>query len=137
MTTGSRSLLLCGFLAAAAAPGVALADDPVPASCARSQSIYDWRPLDDGTIVVRTSPAKSYRVTFTAPCRHLKWSVLARVDTRPTSATACLSRGDVILFGRGPRRPDNSFEQEERCVVQTVEPYEEPAQPTPTPPPSN
>lgn len=138
MITGPRSALLCALLAAALAPDLAIADDPdVPASCARTQSIYDWRPLDDGTIVVRTSPSRSYTVTFTSPCRHLRWSVLARVDTRPAGAMACLSRGDVILFGRGPRRPDDSFEQEERCVVQSVEPYEEPAQPAPPPAPSN
>ena len=106
-----------------------------PASCVRTQSIDDWRALEDGSIVVRTSPSKSFKVTFTAPCRHLKWSVLARVDTRPTGALACLTRGDVILFGRGPRRSNDTFEQEERCVVKSIEPYEEP-QPTP-PPPAN
>ena len=132
----NRLLSYAAFVSAIGCAGVVIAADQAgaPASCVRTQSIDDWRPLDDGSIVVRTSPAKSFKVTFTAPCRHLRWSVLARVDTRPTGATACLTKGDVILFGRGPRRPDDSFEQEERCVVKTVEPYEEPK---PTTPPAN
>ena len=113
---------------------VAADDQPAaPTSCVRTQSIDDWRPLDKWAIVVRTSPSKSFKVTFSSPCHHLRWSVLARVDTRPTTATACLSRGDVILFGRGPRRDDDSFEQEERCTVKSVEPFGEPAPPPASP----
>jgi hypothetical protein len=61
----------------------------------------------------------------------MSWSVLARVETRLTTATVCLSRGDVIVFGRGGRRADDSFKEEERCGVDTVEPFEEPAKPAP------
>lgn len=112
----------------------ASADDKPAAqtSCARIQSIDDWRPVDNRTIVVQSS-GKSFKVTFSSPCPHMKWSVLARVDTRATTSTACLSHGDVILFGRGPRRADNSFEQEERCAVKEVEPFEESLPPPASP----
>jgi hypothetical protein len=90
----------------------------------RTASIDDWKPVDKTSIIVSTGPQHSYKVTFMSPCYHMKWSVFARVDTRPTTEVACLSRGDVMLFGRGPRRPDNSFEQEERCVVKSVEAME-------------
>jgi len=117
--------LLSGVSIALGLSATAAADEtPASSSCARTQSIYDWTPVDTSTIIVRTSPSRGYKVTFAGPCYHMKWSVLARVDTRPTTMAVCLARGDVILFGRGPRRPDNSFEQEERCVVNSVEAIE-------------
>jgi len=116
------TLLSCAVAALAATLPAAAADTAANSSvCARTQSIYDWTPVDSSTIIVRTSPNRGYKVTFVSPCYHMKWSVLARVETRPTTASICLSRGDIILFGRGPRRSDNSFEQEERCVVGAVE----------------
>ena len=118
--------VLFALAMASASPAAAIADDQPakPSSCARTQSIDDWKPVDESTITVRTGPGHSYKVTFASPCYHMKWSVFARVDTRPTTAAACLSRGDILLFGRGPRRADNSFEQEERCVVKSVEAIE-------------
>jgi hypothetical protein len=124
VTSRALTLLLAAAIALAL-PAAALADPaPAPSSCARTQSIYDWTPVDQSTIIVRTSPNRGYKVTFAAPCYHMKWSVLARVDTRPAGSTICLSRGDTVLFGRGPRRAGNSFEQEERCIVSAVEAIE-------------
>jgi hypothetical protein len=112
-------------VAAIAAISSAVADDKpnqmTPVSCVRTASISDWKPVDATHIIISTGPQHDYRVAFTSRCYHMKWSVFARVDTRPTRDMACLSRGDVMLFGRGPRRSDNSFEQEERCVVKSVE----------------
>lgn len=130
MRHSALAALSCAVTVLALALPAAADDTPAPSSCARTQSIYDWTPVDTSTIIVRTSPNRGYKVTFATPCYHMKWSVLARVATRPTAAPICLSRGDVILFGRGPRRPDNSFEQEERCVVnavQAIEPADETA----------
>ncbi len=123
-TTLTKVVLALAMATASPASAIA-ADQPTePSSCVRTQSIDDWKPVDKSTIIVRTGPDHSYKVTFASRCSHMKSSVFARVETRPTTAIACLSRGDIVLFGRGPRRADNSFEREERCVVKSVEPIE-------------
>jgi Family of unknown function (DUF6491) len=127
----SIALLTTSAIPVAAADEAATAE--TAETCVRTQSIDDWRPVDRSAIIVRVSTSKSYKVAFASPCKHMKWSVLARVDTRPTAGAPCLARGDIILFGRGPRKADNSFEKEQRCTVKSVEPFEEPAQPPASP----
>jgi len=114
-------LVLAGTFVAAP---VAADDAPKPSSCAVINSIDDWKIVDRTTIIVSTGPTHNYKVTFLGTCPHLKWSILARVDTKPSTGM-CLSAGDTIVFGRGgaPRH----FEEEERCVVKSVERME-PAQ---------
>jgi hypothetical protein len=106
-----RLLVRAACVLAAVLPATALADDtPTAASCVRTQSIDDWRPLDQRSIVVRTSPAKSYKVTFFNSCREMKWALFARVESRPG---ICLSRGDKIVVGR------HGFA--DRCIIDKIE----------------
>jgi len=123
MRNRAAILLTAGLACAFALAPLAAADAPKPSSCVIVNSIDDWRILDDSAIVVSTGPSKEYKVTFAGTCRHMKWSVLARIEARPSTAL-CLSSGDTIVFGRGgtPRH----FEEEERCMIKSVERLETP-----------
>jgi len=88
--------------------------------CVVIETIQSWNPVDQWTVVVGTADGQNYKVTFAGPCPHMKWSVLTRVEAR-ASARRCLSSGDIMIFGRGGRRPDNTFLEETRCAVASVE----------------
>ena len=110
-----------------ASPELQAGDDTKPARlCVSTRSIDNWKPTGRAEMIVWTSADKRYKVTFMAHCANMKWSVFARINTRPTGTAICLSRGDVIIFGRGPRNPDDTFSEETRCTIKSVEPYEEP-----------
>ena len=99
----------------------AAADQAKPSSCAFVRSINNWKPIDDQTAIIETSPRRKFKVTFATPCRELKWAHFARLDPRPSSAV-CLSAGDVLVFGRGALFPSGRAEFEERCMIRTIEP---------------
>lgn len=135
-----RRLPACLFatLALSTPLAAALAAD-TPASdrlCVNTRAIENWKPMGREAILVWTSPARRYKVTFTGHCANMKWSVFARVETRPTGVLACLTRGDVLVFGRGPRAADDSFVEESRCVIRSVEPYIDPLPELETPAPA-
>lgn len=110
-----------------AAPALQAADDTKPVRlCVSTRLIDNWKPTGRAEIIVSTAPDKHYKVTFMAHCAHMTWSVFARVNTRPTGTAFCLSRGDVIIFGRGPRKADDTFAEETHCTIKSVEPYLEP-----------
>jgi len=88
-------------------------------SCAVIETIVSWNPVDQWTLVVGAQ-GSNYRVTFAGACHHMKWSVLARVEARPT-VNRCLAAGDAVVFGRGVRRGDGRFQEENRCVVSSVQ----------------
>ncbi len=113
------------------------ADAPAkPSSCAWVRSIDSWTQIDETHAYIYTSPTRRFRLTFVAPCRELKWSSFARIDTR-ISTGMCLSAGDTLVFGRGSPFADDRFEFEERCTIRAIEaaPLEQktPAKPAETP----
>jgi hypothetical protein len=99
-------------LAASAVVGPAVADSPPRArsACAFVSQIYDFKAIDDYTAIIRTSPSRSFKVTFANSCREMKWALFARVEARPG---VCLTAGDKIIVGR------NGFF--DRCFIRTVE----------------
>ena len=121
MSNRNSRILFCTALGLAAvlAPAAAADHPERRLSCAQTQSIYDWKPVDSSGVIV-TTPAKQYRVTFASRCRHMKWSVFASVTTHPTGPVPCLSPGDIFVFGRGPAQPNGGYEEEERCTVRSV-----------------
>jgi hypothetical protein len=102
--------------------------------CLLIDTITSWNPVDAWSVVIGTSAGQNYRATFAAPCRHMKWSVLTRVEAR-LNAGRCLGTGDIMIFGRGGRRVDRTFVDEDRCIITSVEPIEtKPPLPFPRPP---
>jgi hypothetical protein len=94
-----RSLIL-GALAAAAMVGPAAADEArkrSPNPCPFVRSIDSFKPVDNYSAIIETSPSRRYLVTFVNSCRELKWAWSARVESRPG---LCLRPGDVIVAGR-------------------------------------
>lgn len=133
--------LICSVTAIGLGCGVAFAAEETakPSSCAFVRSIDSWKPIDDTHAYIYTSPRRKFKVTFFAPCRELKWAIVARIETRPSSAT-CLSPGDALIFGRGGVLPSRRWEFEERCVITAIEAVplgekeEAPAKPAEAPP---
>lgn len=106
-----RSLIL-GALAAAVLVGPATADDvrkPSPNPCPFVRSIDNFKPVDNFSAIIETSPTKRYLVTFVNSCRELKWAWSVRVESRPG---ICLRPGDVIVAGR------NGFV--DRCFIRSI-----------------
>jgi Family of unknown function (DUF6491) len=113
---------LCALLSLAsllAISGSALADRPAEddrardkprSSCAFVSQINNFKEVDDRTVIIETSPNRRYRVTFFDRCREMRWAIFARVESRPG---VCLSKGDVLVFGRG--------DISERCMIESVE----------------
>lgn len=97
---------------AAAFIAPATADSPPRArsTCAFVSQIYDFKAIDDYTAIIRTSPSRSFKVTFANSCREMKWALFARVEARPG---VCLTAGDKIVVGR------NGFF--DHCFIRTVE----------------
>lgn len=120
----------------AALGGPVLADDqPAPApqsSCAFTRSVDSWKVIDEESIYLFTSPQTRFKVTFMAPCREVKWAVFARVDSRPRGKV-CLSAGDALIFGRESPMSRDRLGLEERCVIKSIEPAPETAEPPPKP----
>ena len=102
------------------------ADQPAKPGCAFVRSIDNWKPIDDKTALIYTSPRRKFKVTFFSSCRELKWAIFARLETRP-SAGVCLSVGDTLIFGRGALFPNGNFQDEERCTISAIEalPFDE------------
>jgi hypothetical protein len=100
--------------AAAAALLGPVAADNQPASkgrpCALVRSIDNYKPIDDRTVIIETSPNKKYLVKFANSCREMKWASFARIESRPG---ICLSPGDIIVFGDDRRFAD-------RCWISSV-----------------
>lgn len=116
-----RSFIVsCAALAASAGAVLAAEEPSKPSSCAFVRSIDKWEAIDAQSAFIYTSPKRKFKVTFVAPCRELKWAIFARIDTRPSSAT-CLSAGDTLVFGRGALVPDGRWQNEERCMIKTIE----------------
>ena len=112
----------CFFVAGGT--GVAAEQAPRPHSpCAIVKSLENWKPVDETTVIVETSPAHRYKISFTAPCREMKWTTFARIERRP-GAGVCLASGDAIVFGRRtlfPLFPPHPNETEEHCVIGAVD----------------
>ncbi len=91
--------------------------EPAPAnSCVVVRTIHGWTSIDQQTISLRTSPQKSYKVTFYGPCREANWGFAARVE----NFGMCLRAGDVLIFKVGsPWGRRGGFE--ERCVIKSIE----------------
>lgn len=93
-------MLFGAALAAVAAAGPAVADEVRKLSanpCPFVRSIDNFKPVDNYSAIIETSPSKRYLVTFVNSCRELKWAWSARVEARPG---ICLRPGDVIVAGR-------------------------------------
>jgi hypothetical protein len=100
--------------AALAATGPSMAADEAPrraTPCAFVSQIDYFRDVDDYTAIIQTSPSRRYKVTFFNRCREMRWAFAARVESRPG---ICLSRGDVIVFGR-----HRAFQ--DRCIIDRIE----------------
>jgi hypothetical protein len=82
--------------------------------CAWVRQIYDWRRVDDQSIMVRTSPSKRFLVTFMGPCRETRHRHGMSISRNHGT---CLSRGDRITFrGFGGYEPVGFA-----CVVASVQ----------------
>ncbi|NOT40249.1 MAG: hypothetical protein HOP13_07135 [Alphaproteobacteria bacterium] len=95
-----NKVLFGGALAAIVVAGPAVADEPrkpSPNPCPFVRSIDNFKPVDDYSAIVETSPSRRFLVTFANSCRELKWAWSARVESRPG---ICLRPGDVIVAGR-------------------------------------
>ena len=104
-------LITCALVIAALV-GPALADDarkPSQSPCPFVRSIDNFKPVDNYSAIIETSPSKRYLVTFVNSCRELKWAWSARVESRPG---ICLRPGDVIVAGR------NGFV--DRCFIRSI-----------------
>ena len=120
------------------AGGASAAGDQAPrphSPCAIVKSIDNWKAVDETTVIVQTSPRRRYKITFTAPCREMKWTTFARVERRP-GAGVCLAPGDAIMFGRKtlfPLFPPHPNETEERCVIRAIDSASDGGEPAPVP----
>ncbi|MFM9863030.1 MAG: DUF6491 family protein [Micropepsaceae bacterium] len=95
-----NKMLFGAALAAVVAAGPAIADEarkPSQNPCAFVRSIDNFKPVDNYSAIIETSPSKRFLVTFANSCRELKWAWSARVESRPG---ICLRPGDIIVAGR-------------------------------------
>lgn len=107
-----KRTFLSGVLACVALTGPAIADEarkPSANPCPIIRSIDNFKPVDNHSAILETSPARRYLVTFVNSCRELKWAWSARVESRPG---ICLRPGDVIVTGR------HGFV--ERCFIRSI-----------------
>lgn len=107
-----KSLLLAALgLAVLAAPGAA------NARCLQLGQIYNWKALDNKTLIVEDDFHNKYKVSLLAYCPQLTFK--ERIGFKSfgaASALACVTAGDDVIthdFGTGPQR----------CAIKKVEPY--------------
>lgn len=122
--------VVCAVLAASASAGLA-ADEPTKPSCATVRSIDQWGVIDDKTAIIWTSGNRRFKVTFTTSCRDMKHAHFAEIS-RKASSGLCLSPGDDIVFGRKhPKMRNDEPQEEQRCMIKTIEPMPDEAPPAP------
>jgi hypothetical protein len=108
------------------------ADEPVkPSTCAQVRSIDQWSVIDNRTAIIWTTGNRRFKVTFTTSCSDMKDANFAEIARRASSGL-CLSPGDDIVFGRKhPKMRNDTPQEEQRCMIKTIEPMpdEAPAAP--------
>jgi len=118
-----RSVAMAGAVLAVNAGAALAADEPAkPSNCAQVRSIDQWGVIDDKTAIIWTTGNRRFKVTFTTSCRDMKHANFAEI-ARKASSGLCLSPGDDIVFGRKhPRMRNDEPQEEQRCMIKTIEP---------------
>ena len=100
-----------GFAALAVASGSA------NARCLQLGQVYNWKALDDKTLIVEDDFHDHYKVSLLATCPGLSFKERIGFKTfGPAMALTCVSAGDSIVtrdFATGGQR----------CSIKSVEPY--------------
>jgi hypothetical protein len=130
-----RSVVVACAVLAANAGVASAADEPAkPSSCAQVRSIDQWDVIDDRTAIIWTTGNRRFKVTFTTSCRDMKHAHFAEISRRASSGL-CLSPGDDIVFGRKhPKMRNDTPQEEQRCMVKSIEPMPEEAPAAPANP---
>lgn len=84
-------------------------------SCLRQSQIYNWKALDDRTLIVEDDFHAKFKLTLLSPCTNLTFKQGLGFKTFGGTALSCVSKGDEILTGT-PIGPQH-------CPIVKIEPY--------------
>lgn len=118
------AILAAALMTLAAIPAAAQPAAPPSAQrpCLRLDSIYNWKAVDNKTLIVEDDFHKKFRVGLMTYCEGLQFKERVAFHSAVPIRLTCLSAGDDVLI----RELGTGFT---RCPISSITPYEPPAPP--------
>ena len=84
-------------------------------TCLQQSQIYNWKALNDRTLIVEDNRHDKFKLSLMVSCQHLQFHENLGFRTFSNTALACVSKGDEVISGTaiGPQH----------CPIKTIEPY--------------
>jgi hypothetical protein len=84
-------------------------------TCLQQVQIYNWKALDNRTLIVEDNFHDKFKLGLMVDCQHLQFRENIAFKVFAGTALACVSRGDEVIVGStiGPQH----------CPIKTIEPY--------------
>ena len=84
-------------------------------TCLQQSQIYNWKALDNRTLIVEDNFHDKFKVGLMVDCQHLQFRENLGFKVFAGTALACVSKGDEVIVGSqiGPQH----------CPIKTIEPY--------------
>ena len=84
--------------------------------CLRLGQIYNWKALNDKTLIVEDQVHRKFKLNLVGVCSDLQWHQSLAFRSIGGSDISCLERGDTVIsreLGIGAAR----------CAITNIEPY--------------
>ena len=84
-------------------------------TCLQESLIYNWKALNDRTLIVEDKFHDKFKLSLMVPCQHLQFHENLGFRIFANTALACVTKGDEVISGTsiGPQH----------CPIKTIEPY--------------
>jgi len=84
-------------------------------ACLRQANIYNWKALNDRTLIVEDDFHQKFKLTLMTPCLHLQYRETIGFKSFGGTALSCVGRGDDVV--------SRSMIGPQRCPISNIEPY--------------
>lgn len=83
--------------------------------CLRQADIYNWKALDDRTVIVENDFHRKFKLTLLTACLHMQYHEELGFKSFGGTTLSCISKGDDIISA-SPIGP-------QRCPIKNIESY--------------
>ena len=111
-----KMLLAAGLVSALAAP--ALADEtttPAPQVCLRISEIWNWKALDNQTLIVEDNSHQKFKLNLMGYCTGLTFRQTLGFKSIGGTDLSCLTPGDYVF--------SHVMAMSQRCPIKTIDVY--------------
>jgi hypothetical protein len=111
-----KMLLTAGLVSALAVP--ALADETTPAApqvCLRVSEIWNWKALDNQTLIVEDNSHQKFKLNLMGYCTGLTFKQTLGFKSIGGTDLSCLTPGDYVF--------SHVMSMSQRCPIKTIEVY--------------